>query len=759
MGVGNQNMQKMQEEKKSQEIHAGIGQVAQKQGSSFLPPGEVKTGETTDAVKELFEMKSETIESVEALKTEHTTGTNGQVDKEKESRIRPVGNVPNATVAQRRNSVVLGKSMSDGEKKRYIREEENWKETRQDNFLANFPQGLQDSNANLLRLTSLLTGDQRSASASYEKVRGAMEVLTNLCAIEQIQNPEELPADFASQYEFAYRRAMGAVEAYLQSHARFRLTYKGWQRKKWVRELQSALNRHEEYATRIISSYTDMMQSRDRFTQDQGQSEIEREPEQVKSLAEQSEQMSGKTVSMEPLTLDECYQKMLHDPDAADEDYAGLTNMLGDFLQQNYHAPKNRAYCVNLYWAILHTLDNYLKNTAISPDREEFFAHLIGSLDIVHKQMIEAGVMDKDETEEHLPDTDENVEFLGKKSRIPAHVQKCGNKTELQRWLDEHKSLDSQDEKHIRNRIRICERIESLEKAKRNVIPPACTVYRDGRKITLDEANRETDKFILEDVVQAHFQSHGNSCWSAVTENMFRQRGVFIHQADIRGYRDSGLTDQDLRVLSGDNAYEIDKIKNLVGRVMDHTALVRFSLGVPMPNGNSPEDRENERTFVNQLKGNLRKAIIDDHSAVGLNLAGHYLTFVGIEGDKLYFKNSLTWDENGQEKIDVNRTYSMTVQELVRKVQRGTPSRNKFYIVDLFWLKDIPADSDPTIEYEDKLDNVLLFEADGEYVLSDGSTDALGDDETMIGLNLKRDPALSDKIIASTTVYIPRKKS
>ena len=178
-----------------------------------------------------------------------------------------------------------------------------------------------------------------------------------------------------------------------------------------------------------------------------------------------------------------------------------------------------------------------------------------------------------------------------------------------------------------------------------------------------------------------------------------------------------------------------------------------------MPNGNSPEDRENERTFVNQLKGNLRKAIIDDHSAVGLNLAGHYLTFVGIEGDKLYFKNSLTWDENGQEKIDVNRTYSMTVQELVRKVQRGTPSRNKFYIVDLFWLKDIPADSDPTIEYEDKLDNVLLFEADGEYVLSDGSTDALGDDETMIGLNLKRDPALSDKIIASTTVYIPRKKS
>ena len=554
MGAGIDLNQKTKTMNKSQEIYTGTGQITQNQVSSAMQQKNVKTEEKTSVVDKLFEVEGETVENIAALKTEET---DKQSVTSKQSRIQPVNGVPDALVEQRQKSIVHGTSMSGGEKKQYIREADNWKDERQNSFRANFVQGLQERNANLIRLTNLMTGDERSASQSYEKVRTSMEIFTDLFSMIGTQKEGEAEQDFKDQFAFAYQSALDCVEEYLQSHASTRLTYKGWQRKKWVKQLQKALNEYVGYATEIISGNIDLSQFRD-----------------------QQEQVNGQPEAM--LSVRDCYQSMLRDTRDSDEYYEGLKSMLGEFLQENEHAPKNRVYFVNLYWAIRHTLLNYdsgIEETKAYRDarkkmpaeRRALCKSLMDQMKIMQIQMIDDGVMNPEETEDDLPIMERSIEFISEgknKTRIPLEVQKCGNKKDLEKYLNTLKDLTEQDKAHLRNRIRICERIEALEKTKKKVIPPACTVYRNGKKLSPDQqVNRETDKFILEDVVQAHFQTYTNSCWSAVLENLLRHRGMPIHQVAVRGFRDSELSDFELEKLAADQEYDITQVRHLVGRL------------------------------------------------------------------------------------------------------------------------------------------------------------------------------------------------
>lgn len=784
MGAGIDLNQKTKTMNKSQEIYTGTGQITQNQASSAMQQKNVKTEEKTSVVDKLFEVEGETVENIAALKTEET---DKQSVTSKQSRIQPVNGVPDALVEQRQKSIVHGTSMSGGEKKQYIREADNWKDERQNSFRANFVQGLQERNANLIRLTNLMTGDERSASQSYEKVRTSMEIFTDLFSMIGTQKEGEAEQDFKDQFAFAYQSALDCVEEYLQSHASTRLTYKGWQRKKWVKQLQKALNEYVGYATEIISGNIDLSQFRDQQEQEPTEvneqleinehAEKERESEHVEVQKRQQEQVNGQPEAM--LSVRDCYQSMLRDTRDSDEYYEGLKRMLGEFLQENEHAPKNRVHFVNLYWAIRHTLLNYdsgIEETMAYQDakkkmpaeRRALCKNLMDQLEIMQIQMIDDGVMNPEETEDELPVMERSIEFISEgktKTRIPLEVQRCGNKKELKKYLNTLKDLTEQDKAHLRNRIRICERIEALEKTKKKVIPPACTVYRNGKKLSPDQqANRETDKFILEDVVQAHFQTHTNSCWSAVLENLLRQRGMFIHQADIRGYRDSELSDFELEKLAGDREYDMTQVRHLVGRLMKNTAFNSFQLGAPIYGADQADQQTDaDRIFGEQLKERLRTAIIDKRSAVGINLSEHYLTFVGIEGDRLYYKNSKSHNEEGYPKIDTNKTYVMSVSELIEKAkERPIPGGvdTRFYAINLLWLEDLPENADLATMYGNKLDdNAFMYDDGKEYKVSSGSSDDAPEDRTMLTLNLKRDQSLKESIIANEIAFVPRFKS
>ena len=200
---------------------------------------------------------------------------------------------------------------------------------------------------------------------------------------------------------------------------------------------------------------------------------------------------------------------------------------------------------------------------------------------------------------------------------------------------------------------------------------------------------------------------------------------------------------------------------------MDDTALVRVSLGAPKQSASPAEFAANKQTFFNQMKENLRTAIIDEHSDVAINFAGHYRTIVGIEGDTVYFKNSLTRDgKTNKMNINVNKTHHMTIEEIFHAAYSyGGKGGN--YVLDLFWLRDMEQRPDPTEEYLDKIDNAMLVkdeyetgdEKKTEYQLIAAEDQAIpAADQTMLGLNMKKAQGLPANTIAEQWVYIPRVK-
>ena len=276
MGAGGDRLQSLQLKKKSQEIHTGMEKEEQKRSNSVPLPQEMRTKEHTDAVKNVFDLQEEAPGNIEALKGARTSETSVQNEK---NTIFPAEGLADISVEQRRTSILQGSGMSVAEKKRYIRDYDRWQGEKDASRIQikDYSAELEASNANLLRLTKLLETDERSASESFQKVRIHMGVLTNLFHTGE----DELTDMFGSQYEIAYQNAVDAVREYLDSHANWRWTSQGRERKGWMKELRDALEQHKKYAAEIISGYNAINEFRDSFEAGHGLETIHEEMDLV----------------------------------------------------------------------------------------------------------------------------------------------------------------------------------------------------------------------------------------------------------------------------------------------------------------------------------------------------------------------------------------------------------------------------------------------------------------------------------------------
>lgn len=349
-----------------------------------------------------------------------------------------------------------------------------------------------------------------------------------------------------------------------------------------------------------------------------------------------------------------------------------------------------------------------------------------------------------EEADRNLPSQERQIEFIGSTNNLPVAIQKCGDKKVLEQYLRDNKAkLSTQLQLHLQNRILICERLDQMEREKTNEIPSECAVYRGNRRIPLDQADLEEDKFILEDVIQSHYQTHGNSCWSAAAENLFRQRNVFLHQVDARGFRDSEMEEDELYDLAGDRQHDILGIRNLVGKVMKNTILSKQQLWA-----SESDVYSHMGEVVAHMKHTLREAIIKKRSAVAICFGHHYRTIVGIQGNTVYYKNS---SGGPSFYMDPDKTFEMSITKMIEDATTAEGLN-----LDMYWMRDIPEGANLTEEYEGKIGSgISLNITNGEYRVSSDPSQ-YGTNQTVVDVGVQGKGRPDSVLRVYHTDFLPR---
>lgn len=464
--------------------------------------------------------------------------------------------------------------------------------------------------------------------------------------------------------------------------------------------------------------------------------------------------------------LRENCQKM--EQDQSDPKFAGLSRMLRRLLQEDPANPADKiAYRERFYTARGEFSDYVQKYPNMEIEKMTLCLSVMDQMDQVERRLPQPTLKDYlpdrnlrysqprsqlnrtqrtrryQEADQNLPSLDKKIEFIGNRSKLPDDIQRCGDKKVLEQYLkDNQKNLSLELQRHLQNRIRICERLDKLEREKTNEIPPECVVYRGTKIISLDQADLEDDRFMLEDVIQSHYQTHGYSCWSAAAENLFRQRNVFLHQADIRGFRYSGMGVDDLDELSADVSHNIHAISNLVGKVMKNTAMSKQQLWA-----SEKDVQANMGEIIAHMKHTLREAIIKRRSAVAICYKNHYRTIVGIQGDKVFYKNSLF----GSSLTGPDDTHEISISEML-----GQATTAEGLNLEMYWMRDIPEGVNLTEEYEGKIGNNLSLDiTNGEYRVS-GDPNQYRTDQTMVDVLVQGKGRPGSVLNVIHTDFIPR---
>ncbi|MDO4733043.1 MAG: hypothetical protein Q4B50_05960, partial [Bacillota bacterium] len=230
-------------------------------------------------------------------------------------------------------------------------------------------------------------------------------------------------------------------------------------------------------------------------------------------------------------------------------------------------------------------------------------------------------------------------------------------------------------------RIHHCTKIKEMEKnPPMKKLAGSAEIRRDGKK--LDQSIQElekNDKIMLPAVMQHKYQDTACGCWSVSLQLLLAYRGVDIDQNTIRAYQpnEKEITDVDFKDKENfwkDAAQEITCYSGLVNRICPNTAVNVVSIF---------ESREyNLYDHKAQLRLALETAFLKHNSPVSLCIGGnHYITVVGMEGEKIFYKESLK--NHHEHDGDPNTTFVETFDGLLKK-------ENKSQLpIQLIWLQDL----------------------------------------------------------------------
>ncbi len=357
-------------------------------------------------------------------------------------------------------------------------------------------------------------------------------------------------------------------------------------------------------------------------------------------------------------------------------------------------------------------------------------------------------------------------------NKIPVWVRNCADPSKVGRFLDENKDQLSDIEKQYLTHKR-----DSLQKLsdKTSMIRKQVQDKTYVQKIPETVADAENGVYVLQGIDQPSFQTADNGCWSCFYQMLLQSRGIQdITQEDIRAYRpvlsegeqfgENTSTEMNSDVKStmlemGDLA--LDLMPDTMIKSMDIISYHSYKNGA---NENDSDKLIYSSAIEEAVKKQITEAVRDHHSPVGLMMDGHYLTIVGIEGNTVYYKNSMP--PEGEANADPNATHTANLSQLLYPAINGVNADS----FSLTWLEDIKLSKEGDVLYNTAspnttvtqdgtvingaLQNQLVFEDErrqnGVLIGCTGGID-LPDDEASFRQHLKPGFFMTEK------TYLPKK--
>lgn len=283
-----------------------------------------------------------------------------------------------------------------------------------------------------------------------------------------------------------------------------------------------------------------------------------------------------------------------------------------------------------------------------------------------------------------------------KEGGLAEWIFNTGNTALLTQILDENSETLTYEQQHILKSI-----ISSTGK-KAEIQNQAKEIMQEGERL-YRPANVVYDNdggVMLEDVYQKEFQNTAAGCWANFFQILASSKGVDLSQNDIKSYRpDKSLQEAQQVTEDIHNAYNTDRENNALEMADSILSFVPNTMlrEVEIAPYNDAIKAENiteeqfKKSAIDEMSRIIRNAIEFDRSPVGVLMGGHYITIIGINGDKIKYKDSLYHDDN---RTEPDKTHEGTLSELLGDKLSAQSGMAGLSGIQLTWMKDIQLSKD-----------------------------------------------------------------
>ncbi|MCR5281935.1 MAG: hypothetical protein K6E18_01055 [Lachnospiraceae bacterium] len=308
-----------------------------------------------------------------------------------------------------------------------------------------------------------------------------------------------------------------------------------------------------------------------------------------------------------------------------------------------------------------------------------------------------------------------NWEYLNLgNTKIPATIRNSNDPQALQDFMQQNQGqLSPQEVAYLQHRMasvgKLSQKVQAVQKS-----------LTDGTyqsRATEVEVKGEGDQasYQLKDLHLPSYQTATYGCWSCFYQLALQSRGIMdLTQEDIRAYRppmpQEGFSQDADRDMNTDSAQNMVDMGDLTHQLLPNT-MIRSTEIWPYRQafGREPREEDREAYFQKVLeiaKKQITEAIRDHHSPVGVMMDGHYITIVGIEGDKVSYKDSAPGAKN-------DNSSDQTITEDLATVLGPAMNGVNAGVMTLNWLEDMVLSKEGNILYRTSQPNTRIHD-DGE---------------------------------------------
>lgn len=244
---------------------------------------------------------------------------------------------------------------------------------------------------------------------------------------------------------------------------------------------------------------------------------------------------------------------------------------------------------------------------------------------------------------------------------------------------------------YIQHRINGIKKIEQLKKSAQETFQ-----QKEQSELKTTKSDKIT-KIILSDVSQAETQRTDKGCWSVSFASMLGQKGVQIDQDTIRTYRPdhSYCVNNDIKNNNmDDGGNTIALFRDLAMDLVPDTAISSANYTDSFYGANkgslTPAETEKIRNGAKKVFSYLvKKAVLEDKAALGIQMYGHYRTICGVGQNEAGDIQNIYFYDPAQSQMQCETMDQMLDHFCLRRTE---PSEHIDCQFEAQWLRNLTND-------------------------------------------------------------------